>query len=116
MLNTYAHRVAFAILVGACLILPKSCAFGGGPPGIYDFVVYYESLDVWTVEGFVVDEVPGESVVNFGGLYAGESVVPDVDGYFSFSMAIEPHQTGIVSATAEDAEGLKSDVVMDYIQ
>ena len=111
-----ARHVTLVIAATCAVALHAQRANAGGPPQFSEFTVVYESLDVWTVYGEVVDEQPGQCDVDFGGLFAGESVTPDADGYFELSVTLEPNSSGIVSGVATDPEGKTSETAEDYIQ
>lgn len=94
---------------------------GGGDPGglladpvLSAFSARAETTDVWILEGEVVYSSPSTLIVEFTGEVTGSTSV-NSDGTFSFSMLLPPGTYGGVNAVAVTPEGVRSNVLTDWI-
>jgi hypothetical protein len=89
-------------------------------PVIVDFTDEEVGIGLFILTGRVVGEAPGGLTVTFGGAVAsisGRTVVTDEDGNFSLLVRVKADGTesGTVSATVTDAQGVQSAAVYTYI-
>ncbi|HMC65337.1 MAG TPA: hypothetical protein VKI65_10400 [Gemmataceae bacterium] len=79
-------------------------------PVITNFKAIMGSFGFWTFTGKVTDEDPSHCVVKFSGLpeLEGKTTTVALDGTFSYTVQLQPGETGMVLATATDCWGLTS--------
>jgi hypothetical protein len=79
------------------------------PPVIVDFQAFFDGIDQYTVYGRVerCEDVDG-LLVEFGGVFAGESATTGVDGWF-YTILVHEEATGqYAHAVTTCHEGLRS--------
>jgi hypothetical protein len=107
-----------------CII--QSAVIYGRPWGPYEGTSYNRSpqitnfnatpgpFNTWTFDGVVVDENPGGLTVWLGGLI-NATCLTQADGSFSHTVTIPPPAAGLVTARTKDAQGLDSNIAMEFI-
>src|SRR5262245_11741405 len=90
------------------------------PPQIVNFNAEQVGNGLYIFTGQVIDEAPGGRVVTFGGgvpTVAGQTVVTNTDGTFSLTIRLRTDgtDTGTVSVTTVDAQGLPSNEALVYV-
>lgn len=105
----------------AVLGLPPGPPPGGEDPGglsadpvLSAFTVRAETTDVWILEGEVIYSSPSTLIVEFTGEVTGSTSV-NSDGTFSYSVLLPPGTYGGVNAVAVTPEGVRSNVLTDWI-
>ncbi len=97
----------------------------GGPvatnraPEIVDFTVVQIGPGQYRLTGRVIDENPGGLVVAFGGVPAAEGQSATTNAYGTFSLILtmqtDGSDTGLVTASTQDAAGQSSDVATYWV-
>jgi hypothetical protein len=109
---------------GGLLLDPPPPPGGGGQavnaaPAIVDFRAQESGNGLFLITGRVVDESPGGLTVTFGGgtSAAGRTTTTLADGTFSIvvQLRLDGTDSGYLTATVTDAQGLVSEPVQVYL-
>jgi hypothetical protein len=90
------------------------------PPQIVDFTAEEIGNGLFVFTGQVIDAAPGGLVVTFGGgvpSVSGLTAVTNADGAFTLTVRLQTNgtDTGTVSVTTTDAQGLTSNEALVYV-
>jgi hypothetical protein len=73
-------------------------------PFLASFTATNPNGNIWVFTGTVTDDVMSGLKIAFGGPLAGHEVTVAADGTFSYTVYIDPNNSGLVSAVAVDSD------------
>jgi hypothetical protein len=108
--TTFACAVVMSVL-GA----PQLSRADYGFIAIDNFVVLRDGLGVWTVEGQVDGTIDTAGLPVFLGGIINDFVETDETGFFSYTFALSPRATGMVTASVLELDGFNFYTVDAYV-
>lgn len=96
---------------------PVTATLRNAAPVITSFNAVQGSGGYWTFSGTVTDDTPAGATVTFAGLpeLAGKKITVNADGTFSYTVQLQPGESGMVTAQATDVWGQTSNVARDLV-